>query len=263
MKNKSLLVLSTIMVTLLVTSHFSASAMEASDNKDHKDKKMTDKKKVKKKIAKKTMEKKKVKTQPKTITEKAPNIPQIKPKSIGGIDLSMASPVQGSQDAKVTIIEFGDYQCPKCFSWFTKEKPIIESQYIATGKANLYFVDIPFIGPDSDSAALASYCADEQGKYWEYHSKIYTNQGGIQSGWASSENLKKFASDLGLNTAKFNQCLDSFKYSERVNHNKQVAISSGVQGTPTFLIVGADGKTEKISGPQPASIFSTVIDQMQ
>jgi protein-disulfide isomerase len=260
---KTLIALSTIMSILLVTSNFSANAMEANDNKDSKDKKITEKKKIKKKVVKKTIEKKKTKTtQPKIMAEKTLQTMQTKPKLIGGVDLSMASPVQGSQDAKIIIIEFGDYQCPKCFSWFTKEKPIIESQYITTGKASLYFVDIPFIGPDSDSAALASYCADEQGKYWEYHAKTYTNQGGIQSGWANPENLKKFASELGLDIIKFNQCLDSLKYLDRVNYNRQVAVSSGVQGTPTFLIVGADGKAEKISGPQPASVFSAVIDKM-
>ncbi|AJZ75830.1 hypothetical protein SU86_005010 [Candidatus Nitrosotenuis cloacae] len=184
------------------------------------------------------------------------------PKSIGSVDLSMASPIQGSPDAKITIIEFGDYQCPKCYSWFTKEKPTIESQYINTGKANLVFVDLSFLGADSDSASIASYCADEQGKYWQYHSTLYKNQGGIQSGWASNANLKKFASDLGLDSAKFDACLDSAKYSDRIKHNGVVSSSSGAQGTPTFLIVGPNGVTEKISGPQPASVFSGVIDKM-
>jgi protein-disulfide isomerase len=184
-----------------------------------------------------------------------------KPKSIGGVDVSMGSPIQGSPDAKITIIEFGDYQCPKCYSWFTKEKPTIESQYIAPGKANLVFVDLSFLGSDSDSAAIASYCADEQGKYWDYHNKLYTSQGGIQSGWASTSNLKKFASEIGLDSAKFNSCLDSAKYSDRIQHNLSVASSAGAQGTPTFLIVGPNGQMEKISGPQPASVFSGVIDK--
>lgn len=266
-------VLSIAMISLLISS-YPASAMEQSDHNtktsDKTDKKMMDKKDTKKKSDKKKMAKKSTakktdkadkKMMEKKMADKMEKT-QTAPKSIGGIDLSMASPIQGSPDAKITIIEFGDYQCPKCYSWFTKEKPTIESQYINTGKANLVFVDLSFLGADSDSAVIASYCADEQGKYWQYHSTLYKNQGGIQSGWASNANLKKFASDLGLDSAKFDACLDSAKYSDRIKHNGMVSSSSGAQGTPTFLIVGPNGVTEKISGPQPSSVFSGVIDKM-
>lgn len=184
------------------------------------------------------------------------------PSSIGGIDISMASPVKGSPNAPVTIIEFGDYQCPHCDAWFKNEEPVIQSSYIDTDKAKLYFVDIPYLGPDSALAAQATYCAADQGKYWQYHDTLYTNQGGVQSGWASSGSLKQFASTLGLDTTAFNTCLDSGKYADRVSHNKDVATSAGVQGTPTFLIVGPNGTTNKIEGGQPASVFSTVIDSM-
>jgi protein-disulfide isomerase len=182
------------------------------------------------------------------------------PSSIGGVDISMASPIEGSLNAPVTIIEFGDYQCPHCDAWFKNEEPSIQSSYIDTGKAKLYFVDIPYLGPDSDLAAQATYCAADQGKYWQYHDILYANQGGVQSGWASSSPLKQFASTLGLDTATFNTCLDSGKYTDRVSHNKDVAISAGVQGTPTFFIVGPNGTVNKIEGGQPASVFSTVID---
>jgi len=182
--------------------------------------------------------------------------------SVVGVDLSSASPLFGSKDAKVTIIEFGDYQCPKCDQWFLNERPTIESQYIAKNQANLYFVDFPFLGPDSQLASAATYCADEQGKYWEYHSALYKNQSGIQSGWANSDSLKKFASSIGLDTGKFNKCLESGKYADRVNQNKQIGSSNGVEGTPTFLIVGPTGKTVKIVGPQPSSEFASTIEKL-
>lgn len=271
--------LSAALISMMISSH--ASAMEAKPSDAEKvmkkttDKKMDDKKDTKKKEIKKKPVKKKTTEK---MTDKMPDKKKMtdkkmmdkkmsdhkmseKPKMIGGVDISMASPIQGSADAKVTIIEFGDYQCPKCYSWFTKEKPTIESQYITPGKANLVFVDLSFLGADSDSAVIASYCADEQGKYWQYHNKLYSSQGGIGSGWASTENLKKFATDLGLDSAQFNSCLDSGKYSDRIKHNLSVASSAGAQGTPTFLIVGPNGATEKISGPQPASVFSGVIDK--
>ena len=182
--------------------------------------------------------------------------------SIGGVDISMASPVEGSLDTAITIIEFGDYQCPKCDQWFKNEKPAITSSFIDTNKVKLYFVDFPFLGEDSLKASEASYCADDQGKYWEYHSALYNNQGGIQSGWASVDALKQFASDIDLDRDQFDSCLDSGKYSDRVTHNKQVGISSGVEGTPTFFIVSPTGNVEKIVGPQPSSVFSNIIEQM-
>jgi predicted secreted protein with PEFG-CTERM motif len=180
----------------------------------------------------------------------------------GTIDLSMASPVEGSPSAPVTIVEFGDYQCPECDSWFKNQEPTIKSNYIDTQKAKLYFVDFPWAGSDSISAAEASYCAGDQGKYWEYHNYLYQQQAGIQTGWASPSNLKPYATTLGLDSNQFNTCLDSGKYADRVSHNKDVGTSKGVQGTPTFFIMGSTGAMQEITGPQPASVFSTVIDQM-
>ena len=181
---------------------------------------------------------------------------------IGGIDVTMSPPLEGSDDASVTIIEFGDFQCPKCDQWFQNEKSTVKSDYLDTGKANLYFVDFTFLGDDSISAAQASYCANEQGKYWEYHAHLYNNQGGINEGWASVDNLKQFASEVGLDTMKFNACLDSGKYADRVSHNTSVGSSHGVEGTPAFFIVGPDGAVERIDGPQPAAIFASTIDSM-
>lgn len=181
---------------------------------------------------------------------------------VGDVDVTMSPPIEGSSDAPITIIEFGDYQCPKCDQWFQNEKPTIKSGYIDTNKANLYFVDFPFLGDDSDAAANASYCADDQGKFWEYHATLYNNQGGINEGWANTDALKQFAADLGLDTAKFNECLDSNKHADRISYNKNVGIEHGVEGTPVFIIVGSDGTTERIDGPQSSSVFADVIDSM-
>lgn len=180
----------------------------------------------------------------------------------GNIDLSMASPVLGSPSAPVTIIEFGDYQCPKCDAWFKNEEPVIKANYIDTNKAKVYFVDFAYLGADSPVAAQAAYCAADQGKYWEYHDYLYSHQEGIQSGWASKDNLKSYATTIGLDASNFNSCLDSGKYADRVTHNKDIGSSKGVQGTPTFFIVGTDGTMQEIVGPQPSSAFSSVIDKI-
>ena len=179
--------------------------------------------------------------------------------TIGGIDLSMAAPVEGQDDAPITIIEFGDYQCPNCKQWFQDQKSSITSDYILTGIAKFYFVDFAWAGDDSSTAAEASYCADDQGKYMEYHSTLYNNQAGIQDGWANSDSLKQFAIDLGLDSEMFDECLDSEKYSDRVSYNKEVATSNDVEDTPHFFIVGPDGTVKQITGPQPSVIFDVEI----
>ena len=182
--------------------------------------------------------------------------------TIGGVDLSMAAPVEGDEDAPITIIEFGDYQCPKCKDWFQNEKSKITSNYITKGIAKLYFLDSAWLGDDSITAAQATYCADDQGKFIEYHSTLYNNQAGIQDGWANMDALKQFATDLELDAEMFNECLDSGIYADRVSHNTEVGASLGVVGTPYFFIIGPEGDIKKIAGPQPSIVFDAAINSL-
>ena len=180
----------------------------------------------------------------------------------GTISTAMGSPILGDPNAPVTIVEFGDYQCHFCEKWFHETKPLIERDYLETGKANLVFVDLAFLGRDSGPAAQATYCAEEQGMYWEYHSMLYNSQEHeIDGGWANVERLKAFAFVMGLDTDLFNSCLDSGKYSKRVQYNSQQAREHGVNSTPGFFIVGPDGQQE-IRGAQPYSTFQKVLDSM-
>lgn len=185
-----------------------------------------------------------------------------KPSSHMSVDTSKGSPVLGSPSAPVTIIEFGDYQCPFCQRWNQNTKPLIEENYINTGKAKLIFVDFPIIGQDSITAHAGSYCADEQGLYWEYHDFLYENQGHENDGWASAQNLKSLVSDLdGLDEEEFAQCLDSGKYENRVMENRNISSKSGATSTPSFIIIGPDGKGTQITGAQPYNTFAMVIDE--
>ncbi|NIP61876.1 MAG: thioredoxin domain-containing protein [Nitrosopumilaceae archaeon] len=179
----------------------------------------------------------------------------------GSVDTSMGSPVLGSPSAPVTIVEFGDYQCEKCYEWFHTTKPAIYENFIQSGKANLVFVDLAMLGRDSPKAAQATYCAEDQGKYWEYHDLLYNSQEHVDNGWASPERLKAFAFNLGLDMELFNSCLDSGKYAKRVQHNIGVARENDARGTPTFIIVGPDGQ-QKIGGAQPYSVFENVLDSV-
>ncbi len=175
------------------------------------------------------------------------------------------APVLGSKDATVTIIEVGDYQCHMCKLWFEETRPQIVENYIETGKANLVFLDMPFLGSDSIPASEATYCADDQGKYWEYHSMLFIYQEDeIDGGWASATRLQAIAFNLGLDIEQFDKCMTTDDHFSRVNYNKQVAVTEfGAKSTPTFMIVNSiSGEAQRIVGAHPYSTFENVIDSL-
>ena len=173
------------------------------------------------------------------------------------------SPALGSESAPITIVEFGDYQCEACYAWFHNTRDTLIDNYIETGKAKLIFVDLPFLGRDSSTAAQASYCAEDQGQYWEYHTMLYTFQDGHpDSGWADRDRLNSFAFSLDMDIDEFNECMDSSKYKKRVKANYDEAVKNNVQSTPTFIIISEDGKKEQFSGAQPYSVFAATIESM-
>lgn len=179
------------------------------------------------------------------------------------LDPKSGSPILGSPSAPVTIVEFGDYQCPFCQKWNVQTKPTIVKNLIETGKANLIYVDLAIIGPDSIKAHAGSYCADEQGLYWQYHDYVYANQGHENNGWANSKNLKLLVSGIdGMDTDSFAQCLDSGKYEQRVKDNKKIATDAGARSTPSFVVVGPNGDAVPISGAQPYSVFQKAVEDM-
>ena len=179
------------------------------------------------------------------------------------LNLENGSPPLGPESAPITIVEFGDYQCEACYAWFHNTRDTLIDNYIETGKAKLVFVDLPFLGRDSPKAAQASYCAEDQGQYWEYHTMLYTFQDGHpDSGWADRDRLNAFASSLDMNMDEFNDCMDSSKYQKRVKANYDEAVKNDVQSTPTFIIISEDGKKKQFSGAQPYSVFSATIESM-
>ena len=179
------------------------------------------------------------------------------------LNLENGSYPLGSDNASITIVEFGDYQCEACYHWFHNTRDTLIDNYIETGKAKLVFVDLPFLGRDSPKAAQASYCAEDQEKYWEYHTMLYTFQDGPpDSGWADRDRLNSFAFSLDMNMDEFNNCMDSSKYQKRVKANYNEAVKHGAQQTPTFIIISQDGTTEKFAGAQPYSVFAATIESM-
>ena len=195
--------------------------------------------------------------------DKTKYLEKIESKQSPLLNLENGSPPLGSESAPITIVEFGDYQCEACYAWFHNTRDTLIDNYIETGKAKLIFVDLPFLGRDSPTAAQASYCAEDQGQYWEYHTMLYTFQDGHpDSGWADRDRLNSFAFSLDMNIDEFNECMNSSKYKNRVNANYDEAVKNGVQSTPTFIIISEDGKKKQFSGAQPYSVFSATIESM-
>lgn len=179
------------------------------------------------------------------------------------LNLENASPILGSAEAQITIVEFGDYQCEMCHSWFHNTRGTIIDNYVDTGKVNIVFVDLAFLGSDSPIAAQATHCADDQGKYWEYHSILYYKQEGIDNGWASKSMLKEYANELKLDSDQFASCIDSAKYAKNVQNSYNAAVKMEVSSTPTFYLFDHEnGIVEKISGAQPLSVFVKTINSM-
>lgn len=178
--------------------------------------------------------------------------------------IKQGSPHLGDLSAPITIIDFSDFQCYLCARYVKETEPIIYETYIQTGKVNLVFKHLPNRGSDSMGAAIAAQCTNDQGKFWEYHKILYTNQKPIDSGWVSKDNLKKFASKItGLNMSNFNSCLDSEKYKSLVEKDLAFGSSSfGFQDTPSFIIVNNDGsKPEILRGAHPFPSFKALIDK--
>ena len=172
------------------------------------------------------------------------------------------APILGSESAPVTIIDFSDFQCPTCARFVKSTEPQINREYVATGKAALVFKHFPRLGYDSFSAALASECAKEQGKFWEYHDILYDNQQGENSGWASKEQLKEFASQTGLDRQQFDPCLDSEKYKPVIDRDLALVKELNLRSTPSFLILKSDGTDmEVLSGAHPFPSFKALIDK--
>ncbi len=177
----------------------------------------------------------------------------------GTINIS-GMPLLGYADAPITIMAFGDFQCQGCKFWFLNIQPNITKNLIEPGKANLVFIDAELLGADSLKASEASYCAQEQDKYWEYHNILYTSQQEIDDGWANSENLKMFATVLGLDESLFENCLDSGKYEKKVKFNAYEAKKNAISKIPTFVILDSEGRHHKITGSVSSPVFEEIID---
>lgn len=183
----------------------------------------------------------------------APSAPQ-GPTTVN-VNVTADDPIKGNPNAKLTIVEFADYQCPFCEKFFKDAYPQIIKDYVDTGKAKFVFKNLAFLGKESVDAANAALCAKEQNKFWEYHDKLFNSQNGENQGGFAVDKLKGFAVSLGLNAGQFNDCLDKQKYNAQVQADNAEANKNGFNSTPSVAV----GSTP-IIGAQPYPQFKTAID---
>ena len=194
-----------------------------------------------------------------------PGTPQPDARAAVSALLENGSPALGGPAAPVTLVEFGDYQCHFCNVFYHDTEGAILANYVNTGKVRMIFKDYHIIGPDSVEASHATHCAGDQGVFWEYHDMLYDNWGGENTGWVSYDNLEVFALALAdeigrLDVDAWGQCMEDRRHSQKILASNEDARVLGVDGTPSFFVIGHDGKTTQIVGAQPYSHFASVLD---
>jgi protein-disulfide isomerase len=196
----------------------------------------------------------------------APQAPTANAASL--MTLSSRDAILGDANAPVTIIEYGDYQCPFCTRYFTQIQPLIKSQYIDTGKAKMIFRDFAFLGPESASAANAAQCAEDQGKLWAYHDALYTakvadeakNANAEGDGFFTRAEFLSLAQQVGLNMQTFTSCVDNSQDANNVAAEKSAAVAAGVGSTPATIVNGkmvteSDGNS---AGADPTAVLGAI-----
>ena len=153
--------------------------------------------------------------EPELIIEPVQNTqPIISSSVISSTFMANGSPVLGDPKAPVTLVEFGDYQCHFCNVHFHNTEHDLLVNFIQTGKVKMIFKDFTIIGPDSVNAAHGAHCANDQGKFWEYHDILYNNWTGENNGWASSDNLLRFAQEIELDIDRWSECMLDERYTQ-------------------------------------------------
>lgn len=172
------------------------------------------------------------------------------------IDVSIeGSPTKGNKNAKVTIVEFTDYQCPFCAKFYSDSYKQIIKDYVDTGKVLYVAKDFPLnFHSEAKKAAESARCVrDQKGDtgYFRMHDKLFENQASL-----SLSNYKSWARELGVDGKKFDECLDSGKFADEVSADLAYGQQIGISGTPGFFVNGV-----LVSGAQPYSVFKQLIDK--
>jgi protein-disulfide isomerase len=167
----------------------------------------------------------------------------------------------GPADAKVVLREFSDYQCPYCRQFNATVQDQILKDYVETGKVRFeyhhYIVIDPNVGgTESRRSAEASECANDQGMFWDFHQMLFTNQQSEGSGAFNDDRLRAFAKAMGLDTNKFNSCLDSKDTANKVTKDEALGKTYHIQGTPSLFV-----NDTAVTNPLDYNIVKAAIDE--
>ena len=173
--------------------------------------------------------------------------------------------IKGDKTAKVTMVEFTDYQCPFCSRYYRQTWPELERDYVNTGKVKLALRALPLesIHPQAFKAAEASYCAGAQGKFWEMHDRLFASRSTL-----ARKDLSAHAQTLGLDVAAFDECLDGGAATTRIRQDLVDADKAGAKATPTFFIGLTDPDSAQVKavrvirGARPYKVFKEAIDSL-
>lgn len=170
----------------------------------------------------------------------------------GGVAIRDANTL-GPANAPVTVVEYSDFRCGYCRRAFSSTNQQIISTYVNTGQVRFVYKHLAVLGTESLQAAVASECAADQGKFWDYHDQLFTYQN--NGGALDRESLGQSAQQVGLDMNSFNTCLDGQQTLSRVQADMQEAQSFGMSGTPSYLVAG-----QPVIGAQPFQTFASIID---
>ena len=186
------------------------------------------------------------------------NIPQPPPsRPAGKITINNNDHIRGDKNAPVTLVEFSDFQCPYCKRFHPTMQKVM-AEY--AGQVRWIYRHFPLgFHQNAQKSAEASECAGEQGKFWKFVDKAFENSQPDGTG-LNTEDLKKYAQELGLDTSRFNECLSSGKFASKVKADMASGQAVGVTGTPGTVIIDKDGNTQLIKGALPYEQVKSKID---
>lgn len=161
----------------------------------------------------------------------------------GPVDVDTGKlPILGDKNAKVTLVEFSDFQCPFCKQMFEESFPQIKKDFIDTGKAKFAYRHYPLttLHPNAQKAAEASECANAQGKFWDYHDQLFTNQADWEAldSAGALDKFVEYANTVGIDGEALRECVSSGKMAENVKKDVEAGSKVGVDGTPATFVNG-------------------------
>ncbi len=177
----------------------------------------------------------------------------------GGQEDPLAARTRGRSTAPVTIYEMSDFQCPYCREFALTTLPLVEREYVATGKVRLVYINLPLttIHQNAAAAAAAGVCAARQGKFWPMHDLLFRHQ----DAWAKLPQPRSYLLALGdsagLDRGRLAACVGSGSAATEVQDDARRATRAGATSTPTFYVEGG-----LIEGAAPVEVFRTVLDSI-